>query len=132
MKHSAGLLLFRKNPLRVLLVHASGPSNTQQPWSLPKGHVEENESALEAAIRETQEECGVNSTSPYYELGESVYPNKKKKVTAFASFLADNQNPTCASWEIDKAEFFTVEEALKIIHAGQAVFIERFAERNLA
>ena len=39
---------------RVLVVSQHGTS-----WSLPKGHLEEGESALEAALREIREETGV-------------------------------------------------------------------------
>jgi 8-oxo-dGTP pyrophosphatase MutT (NUDIX family) len=58
-RHMTGsaLVIARRlpDPPRVLLVHhrASGL------WQFPGGHVEDNESPLEAALRETQEETGV-------------------------------------------------------------------------
>ncbi len=56
MVHSAGLaIIFQK---KILLVH---PKNAR--WysshSIPKGHLEIGETALEAAIRETKEEVGI-------------------------------------------------------------------------
>jgi len=56
MKTSAGLAIFWNK--KVLLVH---PTNA--PWSgtysIPKGHIEENEDILDTAIRETFEEVGI-------------------------------------------------------------------------
>ena len=53
---SAGLVIIYDN--KILLVHPTG-----QKWygsySIPKGHVEEGEEYLDAAIRETQEEVGI-------------------------------------------------------------------------
>ncbi len=53
---SAGLVLISDN--KILLCHPTG----QKWWgtySIPKGHVEEDEEILDAAIRETREEVGV-------------------------------------------------------------------------
>ncbi|MEJ2863692.1 NUDIX domain-containing protein [Actinomycetospora flava] len=38
-------------------------------WSLPKGHVEDGESVLEAARREIEEECGLTDLELVRELG---------------------------------------------------------------
>lgn len=57
MVHSAGLAIIYQQ--KILLVH---PKNARwsNSYSIPKGHVESEESALEAAIRETQEEVGIS------------------------------------------------------------------------
>ena len=56
MEISAGLLIVQQN--RILLAH---PTNA--PWygtyTIPKGKLEDDETPLEAAIRETREEVGV-------------------------------------------------------------------------
>lgn len=54
---ACGLLLFRAGPqLQFLLMkHVDR-------WDLPKGHVEAGESDLECALRETQEETGIDAS----------------------------------------------------------------------
>lgn len=49
---------------QVLLVEQRG-----NVWSLPKGHLEENETALEAAERELREETGITRFQKLKELG---------------------------------------------------------------
>jgi len=41
-------------------------------WDLPKGHIENNEDKVEAAIREVEEECGIDSLEVLEEL-ETTY-----------------------------------------------------------
>jgi predicted NUDIX family NTP pyrophosphohydrolase len=126
---SAGTLLYRKGAqgIEVILVHPSGIYNTKSPWGIPKGISEIGEDYEAAARRETLEECGVVAPEKLIPLGESIYPNKKKKVFCFAGEVSCE--PTCASWEIDQAKFFPIEEAKKIIHAGQAAFLDRLQEK---
>ena len=60
-KRSAGILLFRRDPLEVLLVHPGGPFWAKKDlgaWSIPKGEHEEGEDAMACAIREFGEETG--------------------------------------------------------------------------
>lgn len=57
MVHSSGLAIIYDE--KILLVHPKNARWTNS-FSIPKGHVEPEESALEAAIRETQEEVGIS------------------------------------------------------------------------
>lgn len=53
---SAGLvIIFNK---KILLEHPTSAKWTAS-YSIPKGEIEDGENTLEAAIRETQEECGI-------------------------------------------------------------------------
>jgi len=54
---SAGILLFTKKKTHFLLMRHDDR------WDLPKGHVEEGESDIAAAIREFEEETGVSRSS---------------------------------------------------------------------
>jgi len=56
----AGGVVFRRDPdaVRFLLVTAK---NQTKEWVLPKGHIEEGESAPETAVREVLEESGVKA-----------------------------------------------------------------------
>jgi predicted NUDIX family NTP pyrophosphohydrolase len=149
-KQSAGILLYRgRGPaLRLMLVHPGGPFWAKKDggaWSIPKGEYEEGDDPLLVASREFEEELG--SPAPAgdaIELGELVQPSRKV-VTAFAlegdfdpSRLKSNlfelewppKSGRLQSFpEVDRAEWFTVEEARDKILPGQRPFIDRLLER---
>ncbi len=55
---AAGMLIFAlEQPPKFLLMRHKNR------WDLPKGHAEPNETLIETALRETQEETGINSES---------------------------------------------------------------------
>ena len=121
IKKSSGLVIIQNNKL--LLEH---PTNA--PWShtysFPKGGVEDGETHLEAAIRETREEIGVIfDISAISTKNEFVieYKNKHgklyKKVYYYIVYLDDNTLPEVIpdnllqKEEADWAGFLTKEEA---------------------
>jgi ADP-ribose pyrophosphatase YjhB (NUDIX family) len=65
---SAGGVVINKDGL-VLVVNSKGQS-----WSLPKGHIDEGESVLDAAKREIYEESGINQLELLAELGNYQRP----------------------------------------------------------
>jgi predicted NUDIX family NTP pyrophosphohydrolase len=123
---SAGTLLYRSTPsgLEVLLVHPSGNYNRRAPWSIPKGLPDEGEALEHAARRETLEETGVEA-GELVPLGAVEYTKSRKTVVAFAGAAPEGQNPTCASWEVDRAEFVPLARAREILHPDQKPFLER-------
>ncbi|GIU68153.1 MAG: NTP pyrophosphohydrolase [Candidatus Pacearchaeota archaeon] len=146
-KISAGLLMYRtKKTLEVFLVHPGGPfwkNKDEGAWSIPKGEVEKNESFLEAAKREFFEETGIKPKEPFLELG-SIKQKSGKVVYAcafkgdFSGFLT-RQNMIEIEYppksgkkikipEVDKASFFTLEEAKKKIIPSQVLFLDRLRE----
>lgn len=129
-KQSAGTLLYRTNGdgLEVLLVHPSGNYNRGKPWSIPKGIPDENEPLEEAARRETREETGVDSPAQLTPLGSIVYPKSKKEIYCFAGPALEGCAPSCASWEVDRAEFVSISQAQGLIHPDQAPFLDRLLE----
>jgi predicted NUDIX family NTP pyrophosphohydrolase len=149
-KRSAGILLYRgKGPgLELLLVHPGGPFWIKKDlgaWSIPKGEYEEGEDPLAVARREFEEELG--SPAPArdaIELGELTQPSRKLvtayaiegdfDVTTFKSNLFEMEWPPKSGRlrsfpEVDRAEWFTVEEAGEKILPGQRPFIDRLLER---
>ena len=56
MELTAGLVVIQKGS--ILLVHPKG-SSWYGTYSIPKGHIEEGEKILDAALRETREETGL-------------------------------------------------------------------------
>ena len=152
-KHSAGILLFRRDGaavLELLLVHPGGPfwkRRDDGAWSIPKGEVEPGEEPVGAALRELGEELG---PAPELEPGQlielgSVRQRAGKVVEAWAA-EADFDPAALASiefemeWpprsdtqasfpEVDRAEWFSPEAAKVKILAGQAPLIDRLLER---
>jgi predicted NUDIX family NTP pyrophosphohydrolase len=149
-ERSAGILLYRRggNGLEVLLVHPGGPFFARRDagaWSIPKGLYEANEEPLACARREFSEELG--SPCPdasALELGE-VRQRNGKRVTAFAvegdlDARTISSNTFEIEWpprsgrrqsfpEVDRAGWFTVEQARAKLIAAQAAFLDRLAEQ---
>jgi len=126
LKQSAGTLLHRRagEDLEVLIVHPSGNYNRHAPWSLPKGLPEPGESLEEAARRETLEETGVEA-GELSSLGHVDYTKSRKRIHAFAGPAPDGAEPRCASWEVDQAEFCSLDLARERLHDDQRVFVDR-------
>jgi len=119
---SAGLVILADN--KILLCHPTG-----QKWfgsySIPKGHVEEDEEILDAAIRETEEEVGIKIEINQVEPNSEGYINYKdengeiyKRVYFYIVELdkpIDIDKTKLQKEEIDWAGFLTKEEAEKRI-----------------
>ena len=133
-----------KDGLEVLLVHPGGPffqNKDAGAWTIPKGEAEENEDLLSRARTEFEEELGFAPVGDLIPLG-SVRQKGGKLVHAWA-FEGDLPVPfTLASnsftmeWpprsgrsqafpEVDRAEFFSMEEARRKINEAQTVFLDR-------
>jgi predicted NUDIX family NTP pyrophosphohydrolase len=132
VKETAGTLLFKRTDrgVEVLLVHPSGNYNKKAPWSIPKGMPEPGEEHEAAARRETLEETGVVAESLTY-LGHADYVKSRKRIHCFGGQAPRDCQPHCASWEVDRAEFVTIEEAYSLIHPDQSVFLTRLEEKLL-
>ena len=125
MHESTGTLLYRirHGQVEVLLVHPSGNYNRHAPWGIPKGLPEPGESLEDAARRETLEETTVEAGA-LIPLGSIDYQRSRKRVHCFAG-LADSAEPRCGSWEVDRAEFLSIEDSLTKIHPDQRELLER-------
>jgi predicted NUDIX family NTP pyrophosphohydrolase len=143
MKTSAGILLFKKekNIISYFLVHPGGPfwkNKHSGTWSIPKGEVLSNESLLERALTEFQEETGKTITGEFIELS----PIKQKGgKTVYAWAVEGNidisglsSNTIMIEWppksgkmieipEVDEWQWFDSVEVKKRINPAQASFI---------
>jgi predicted NUDIX family NTP pyrophosphohydrolase len=148
-KDSAGLLLYRfkGGELEVFLVHPGGPFWSKKDdgsWSIPKGEYDPPESPLEAATREFREETGMNIEGDFVAL-EPVKQPSGKVVHAWAvegecDPLSIKSNTFTMEWprgsgrfeefpEIDKAGWFSVEEAAVKILRGQTGLLEQLQKK---
>ena len=59
MEKSCGIVLFHSDEFLVIQ-HSTESNEVKGHWDFPKGHVEDNESELETATRELQEETGID------------------------------------------------------------------------
>ena len=149
-KRSGGILVYKRrgDRLEVLLVHPGGPfwkNKETGAWSIPKGEPEEGEELLSAAQRELREEIGLEPKGDLKDLG-SIQQKGGKTVHAWAfevdadMVVAQVSNSFELEWpprsgkrqtfpEIDRAEFFSLEEAAIRINQAQRAFLERLSMR---
>jgi predicted NUDIX family NTP pyrophosphohydrolase len=140
------VVLHRSGPdgAEVLLGHMGGPfwaRKDEGAWSIPKGEHGPDEDPRAAAAREFAEELGAPlPDGPLVDLGE-VRLSGGKRITAFAlaaDFDADRIVPGTFTmeWpprsgrtqefpEIDRAEWFGIDEARVKINPAQAALLER-------
>lgn len=129
MIESAGTLIYRPkgDTWEVMLVHPSGNYNRKAPWSIPKGLPDPGETLEDAARRETWEETGVQAEQ-LISIGAIEYRSRRKRVHGFLGRASEPCEPACASWEVDRAEFVSLETAYRLLHPDQVPFLDRFVE----
>jgi predicted NUDIX family NTP pyrophosphohydrolase len=149
---SAGLILYRVGPdgLEVLLAHPGGPFFVHKDaghWTIPKGEVEEGADLLETAKREFGEEIGMNppANAAYLPLG-SIRQKGGKTVHAWATIgdfpegFVVRSNSFTMEWppgsgtmrqfpEVDRAEFFKLEEARRRIKPTQIPLLDELVRQ---
>jgi predicted NUDIX family NTP pyrophosphohydrolase len=148
-KTSAGILLYSRkdNVLRVFLVHPGGPFFTNKDegaWSIPKGEIDEGEDALAAAQREFREETGCGPEGTFVPL-TPIRQKGGKTVIAWAvegdcDADAIRSNTFSLEWppgsgkvrdfpEVDRAGWFTVDEAKKKSNPAQAALVDELVSK---
>lgn len=149
---SAGLLLYKleQSELQILLVHPGGPffrNKDAGAWTIPKGEVQEGEDLLATACREFTEETDVALSGAFLPL-TPIKQKSGKVVHAWA--VAGNFNPSHLKsntfqleWppksgklaefpEVDRAAWFTLEQAKEKINAAQLSLVEELATKLAA
>ena len=149
-RRSAGILLYRRGAgggREVLLVHPGGPFWTREDlgaWSIPKGEHGDEEDPQACALREVGEETGVAlDACGLMDLGE-VRQRGGKVVRAWAcegdlDITRLVSNTFTMEWpprsgrqqefpEVDRADWFGVDEARRRINPAQAAFLDRLDE----
>ena len=146
MRKSSGILLYRiknKHP-EFFLIHPGGPfwkNKDVGAWSIPKGEFDEKEEPLAAAVREFKEEIGYDLKGKFEEL-TPVKQKGGKIVYAWTiegdidpSAIVSNTFKTewpykSGKWitapEVDKAGWFTYDEAKEKINSAQVAFLDEW------
>lgn len=147
-RFSAGLLLYRRshNQLEVFLVHPGGPFWAKKnlgAWSIPKGEYSPEEDPLTAAKREFQEETGLVLDGHVVALGaqkqaggkiicawalEADFDHSGLKSNTFLLEWPPRSGRMVEFPEVDRWEWFSIDEAKKHILAGQSTFLDRLIE----
>ena len=128
----------------VMLVHPGGPFWAKKDlgaWSIPKGLAHEGEDLLAAAKREFFEETGMSIEGQFLDLGTHKQPGGKT-IVAWAcegdfdpASLTSNMFPlewpprsgkTAEFPEVDRAAWFSIDEALERINKGQRPILAAF------
>jgi predicted NUDIX family NTP pyrophosphohydrolase len=143
---SAGILLWRSRESRVevLLAHQGGPLWARKDighWTIPKGEVEAGEELVAVARREFAEETGHEVPDhPLLDLGDIT--QKSGKLVLGWAVEGDLDPSTAVSntytmeWpphsgvfeafpEIDRVEWFALDEARRKLKAAQVPFLDR-------
>ena len=152
-RRSAGIVLHRDGAggPEVLLVHPGGPFWAKKDlgaWSIPTGEYEPDEDPRACALREFEEETGTRlDAADLVELG-TVVQKAGKEVSAWAvrgdlDPATVRSNTFTMEWpprsgrrqefpEVDRAEWFALDEARAKLVPAQAELIDRLAERVTA
>lgn len=151
IRQSAGILMYDNSrgngeDLNVLIVHPGGPlfaNKNEGYWSIPKGEFHAGEDAFDAAMREFEEETGMEPGrgSAYLPLGmiiqkggKVVYAWAVKGCWSEGRMVRSNTfkmewPPSSGVWmdvpEVDRVEMAPVSRARILLKNSQVAFIDR-------
>mgnify|MGYP003651792258 CR=1 FL=1 len=112
-KHRAGVIVMKRYPscFKILGLRIYGS------FDLPKGGVDHGEDIFEAALRETQEECGITDLT--FEWGYEAC--HARNVTLFLATTREDPvilpNPKTGEFEHHDAKWLTFDQAEQMLHS---------------
>jgi len=136
MYTTCGIFIVNNNN-EILLGHPTHSSHSE--LSIPKGLLQKDELPIDAAIRETKEECGLIIPKDKLKyVGKSIYKSNKKQLIAFFVKYDFNINECkCSSFvelldkrfpEIDYFRKLDIQDAFKFIHITQQELLRKILE----
>jgi predicted NUDIX family NTP pyrophosphohydrolase len=148
-KVSAGLLMYRTRDgdFEFLLAHPGGPfwkDRDAGAWTIPKGEIQPGEDPLATAQREFEEEVGFKPRGNFIALAPIT--QKSGKIVHAWAFEGDcdpsriKSNSFKMEWpprsgrfedcpEVDRADFFRMEEAKTRINPAQIALLEELKRK---
>ena len=116
---TAGGIVFRRNrsgDIEILLI-----KDPKGRWSIPKGHVEEGETAQETALREIAEEAGLKETEAICWLGKTHFRYRRLTTLVLMTtqiYLVKALNPDERATKeefYDEIKWFAFNDALEAV-----------------
>jgi 8-oxo-dGTP pyrophosphatase MutT (NUDIX family) len=138
IKEKAGIVLIWEN--KILLVHSTSATWSKPTCGIPKGHIEPGEDSINTAIRELNEETGIQLNINQLNRDQhEVYIYSGKKITQILNYwvctvkkldevgLSSPKIPKnqLQLSEIDWAKFVDPITAYSLIHESQRIIIDR-------
>lgn len=136
MDYTCGVFIFNRNG-DVLICKPTGARWNQ--WSIPKGLRDINESNIDAAVREVEEESGIilDKTKVKF-IGTYPYKSKKKTLIAYYTGLKEDHtelNLNCISMvhvpggdpfpEVCEYKWVSIQQAIQYVHETQQKCLEQ-------
>lgn len=115
--HKAGaIILSELNPSKIALIYRLKHDD----WTFPKGHVEDGESAVEAAIREVSEETGLSVGKAISELPPMEYghPNGDRITVRMFLMRSEDDSRLKPEFEGDQVIWIDVNEVVNRLSYG--------------
>ena len=137
---AAGIFLVNKEGY-ILICHPT--NHAADFWSIPTGKVEEGESLVDAAIRETFEETNIDLSecSGLKAMDAVTYTHKKKVLNPFIAWEPQNKEVDWSAFDIkcnsnvpedrggfpemDGYKWVSIEEARILLHSLQATCLDK-------
>jgi ADP-ribose pyrophosphatase YjhB (NUDIX family) len=83
-------------------------------WCIPGGHIEDNEYARDAAVREVKEETNLDFEPAFFAYFDEVFPERKVHNVVLVFVGIGTGEPAYPPAEVSEAGWFSLEQALEL------------------
>ena len=128
---SAGIIFIKHNLGEEYIFMGRATNSKPSRWDIPKGHIEEGETPIQAAVRECQEETGfvVNPYDLSYIGKFNFSSNKDLHIFISSGYPPKVETPTCSSMFTMYGKTFPEMDAYKWVRMSK---IDTHAGKSLA
>jgi 8-oxo-dGTP diphosphatase len=100
-----------ENEAGKILLTCRGAEPFKGQWCLPGGHIDENEKALDAVIREAKEETGLEFEAKFFGYADEVIPEYNWHAVVIVFSGKGTGNPVAQEGEVVDIAWFSLDEA---------------------